>query len=179
MCDTDATRATPLAERLVGKRLPPASFDTYRGHAVTFSELGERLAIYCYPGCVCSPEDGYDSPARDSAQHRAFVYHREELRKLGFTPVGVSSHPAEGQRVTAVDSGILHPLLSDPELQLAVTLNLPTFNADATDWYCRLTMLAMRGRIVHATYPIHRVGLSAWDLLSWLRNDGNRYTSRD
>lgn len=168
-----------LSERLVGKRLPPASFDTYRGSPVTFSELGERLAIYFYPGSIFSPKDGYDSPARDAAQHRAFVYHREELAKLGFTPVGVTSHPVEAQRSAAVDAGIVHPLLSDPELQLARALDLPIFNADATDWYCRLSMLALRGRIVHAIYPIHRICLSAWDLVSWLRNDGAVFTSRD
>lgn len=168
-----------LSERLVGKRVPPASFDTYHGAPVTFGELGERLAIYFYPGSVCSPEDGYDSPARDAAQHRAFVYHREELAELGFTPVGVTSHPVEAQRSAAVDAGIVHPLLSDPELQLAGALGLRTFNVDAIDWYCRLSMLALRGRIVHAIYPIHRIGLSAWDLVSWLRSDVEVFTSRD
>jgi hypothetical protein len=92
-------------------------------------------------------------------------------------PSGISSHSAELQRSAADSTGVTHPLLSDPELQIAGALGLPTFSEDAADWYCRLTLVAVSGRIVHAVYPIRRIGLSAWDVLSWLRKDGRRYTS--
>ncbi len=178
MSETHATPAARIiARRLVGKRLPPASFDRYKEPPLTLREVGDHLAVYFYPGCVCSPEDGYESPWRDAATHRAFIYHRHDLDKLGFTPVGISSHSAELQRSAADSTCITHALLSDPELQIAEALGLPTFNADAADWYCRLTLVAVAGRIVHAVYPIHRIGLSAWDVLSWLRKDGKRYTS--
>jgi peroxiredoxin len=178
MCETHAMPAARIiARRLVGKRLPPASFDRYQAPPLTLREVGDHLAIYLYPGCVCSPEDGYESPGRDAATHRAFIYHRQDLNKLGFTPVGISSHSAELQRSAADSTGVTHPLLSDPELQIAGALGLPTFSEDAADWYCRLTLVAVSGRIVHAVYPIRRIGLSAWDVLSWLRKDGRRYTS--
>jgi hypothetical protein len=118
MSETNAAPAARIvARRLVGKRLPPASFDRYKAPPLTLRELGDHLAIYFYPGCVCSPEDGYESPKRDAATRRAFIYRSADLEKLGFTPV------------------------------------------------------------VHAVYPIHRIGLSTWDVVSWLRNDGNPYTS--
>jgi hypothetical protein len=161
---TPTRAARIIARQLVGKHLPPASFDRYKEPPL-------------YPGCVCSPEDGYESQGREAARHWAFVYHRSGLSKLGFTPVGISSDPAELQRSAVDSTGITHPLLSDPELQIAGAFGLPAFNADAADWYCRPTLVAAAGWIVHAVYPIHGIGLSAWDVFSWLRRDGKWYTS--
>ena len=79
---------------------------------------------------VRSPEDGYQSPLRDSVQHRAFANRRAELVGLGYAIVGVSSQALDVQRRVIADTGVRHMLLSDPDLVLAQTLGLPTFRLD-------------------------------------------------
>ncbi|HYB22209.1 MAG TPA: hypothetical protein VED41_00325 [Solirubrobacteraceae bacterium] len=123
------------------------------------------LVIYCYPGGVYSPEDGYRSPGQDIAQHRAFAGRHDDFDALNCRVVGVSSQGVELQRDTQVG----HLLLSDPQLQLARQLKLPTFSVDRSDWYCRCLLIAVSGRVVHAVYPIGSPGQSAAHAVRWLR----------
>jgi len=69
-------------DRLVQQQLPTARLGCYTAPAVALSELGERLVVYFYPGTVWSPEDGYDSPVLDVAQHRAFALHSADFLAL-------------------------------------------------------------------------------------------------
>jgi peroxiredoxin len=63
-------------------------------------------------------------------------------------------------------------LLSDPDLQLALALGLPTFNVDNTDWYCRLTLVITEGTVAQAFSPVVSARRSAAQAIAWMRGQG-------
>lgn len=132
-------------------------------------EVGPLLVVYFYPGCVCSPQDDYQTPARDFAQHLAFSRARADLLATGYAAVGVSSQPTETQRRAVADARIGHPLLSDRELKLATALELPTFSLDHGDWYCRLVLVLECARIAAVFHPVANASSSASEALEWIR----------
>jgi peroxiredoxin len=150
---------------------------SYMGVPTGVPEVGRLLVVYFYPGCVCSPEDGYQSPTRDFAQHLAFSRARADLLAAGYAAVGVSSQPTEMQRRAVADARIGHALLSDPELELASALGLPTFNVDGRDWYCRLVLVLARGRIAAVFHPVADASGSASEALVWIREQGEPVAS--
>jgi peroxiredoxin len=166
----DISSASPLIGRLIGQSLPPVRLGRYSGSPVDVRDL--EGVIYFYPGCICSPEDGYQSPALDAAQHRAFARRGADFLAMDCRPVGISSQSVEGQRRAAADTKASHILLSDPELQLARALRLPTFNLDNADWYCRVTLVIAEGNIAHAFFPVKGVAHSAAQAITWMRAQG-------
>jgi peroxiredoxin len=144
----------------------------YTGSPVDVRDLEGWLVIYFYPGCVCSPEDGYQSPALDAAQHRAFADRDADFLAMDCRPIGISSQSVEGQRRAAADTKAGHILLSDPELQLAQALELPTFNVDNADWYRRVTLVIAEGAIAQAFAPLRAAAQSAVQAIAWIRAQG-------
>lgn len=158
-----AAVAAASVERVIGQQLPRVALSHHTGARIVL--VGQSpLIIYAYPGCPRSPEDEYRSPELDMAQHRAFASKQRELRALGLRAVGVSSQAVELQREARVE----HLLLSDPDLQFARALGLPTFNADGSDWYHRTLLLVADGCVEHAVYPVPSASGSATHALRWL-----------
>jgi peroxiredoxin len=162
--------ARRLSDHIVGRALPVGvRLGCYLGSPIEVGELATCAVMYFYPGCLCSPEDGYDSPGLDAAQHRAFSEHRGEFRGVKYLPIGVSTQSVEGQRRAVADTEARHVLLSDPGVRLARALGLATFNVDDADWYCRLTLLVMDGTISQVfsagSNPEHGVA----SVLAWIR----------
>jgi peroxiredoxin len=62
------------------------------------------------------------------------------------------------------------PLLSDADLRLAESLDLPTFEVEGMRLYRRLTFVAEAGRIVKAFYPVFPPDRDAATVLGWLRS---------
>ena len=60
-------------------------------------------------------------------------------------------------------------VLSDPRLELARALDLPTFAAGEERLYKRLTLVVTDGAIEHAFYPIFPPDRHAAEVLDWLR----------
>jgi len=150
---------------VVGQPLPRVPLRHHSGSQVVLRGKLRVLVIYAFPGCVCSPEDGYRSPSQDVAQHRAFAGRREEFDALDCRVVGVSSQGVELQR----DANVEHLLLCDPRLEFARQLGLPTFDADGSSWYRRCLLIAVNGRVAHAVYPVSSPGQSAAHVIEWLR----------
>jgi peroxiredoxin len=162
-----------LMNRPIGRSLPVGvRLNCYMGVPVDLQELGgnETLVIYSYPGCVCSPEDGYESPLLDAMQHRAFADCGSVFRATGCRPVGISSQSVEGQRRAAADTRATHMLLSDPDLRLARALGLGTFNVDGADWYCRMTLVVVGGIVAETFSP--RGARATAQAIAWLRAQG-------
>lgn len=65
---------------------------------------------------------------------------------------------------------IPYPLLNDSDFELAgeESLGLPTFTADGTRFYRRLTFIAQEGRIVKVFYPVFPPQENAADVIAWL-----------
>ena len=97
-----------------------------------------------------------------------FRDHTEELRALGAKVAGLSSQTLEEQVELSERLGILHPVLSDPELELRDALSLPTFEFEGQTLYKRLTLVFERGAIAKVFYPVFPPDRHAEEVLAWL-----------
>jgi peroxiredoxin len=88
---------------------------------------------------------------------------------VGFAIAGVSSQATDDQLEAAARLNLPFQLLSDPELTLASTIGLPTFEIAGMKLYKRLTLVAEYGRIVKVFYPVFPPQHNAEEVLTWLR----------
>jgi peroxiredoxin len=163
------------ADHLPGHQVPGTRLSCTQGGELDLGEATRRLAvIYLYPGTGVPgtpPPEGWDDipGARGcTPQSCAFRDHVLELAAYGASLLGLSAQPLEQQREFARREQIPYPLLSDPELRLADTLQLPTFEADGRRFYRRLTFVARAQRITKVFYPVFPPHQNASQVLSWL-----------
>jgi len=160
-----------LAESVAGRALPVVPLAHHSGARIVLQGKWRALAIYTYPGNLCSPEDGYRSPSQDIAQHQAFAGRCADLNTLRCRAVGISSQSVELQR----DVNVEHLLLCDPRLEFARDLGLPSFTADGSRWYRRCILVVAGGRVVHAVHPVSSPGQSALRVIEWLRANQDEF----
>jgi peroxiredoxin len=154
--------------KLTGRPFPAIVLPSTSGQPVNLA-AADRAVLYFYPGSQCSPEDGYDSPALDEAQHRAFAQCWTDFLALRSEIFGISSQPLDEQSVVASALGIGQPLLCDNERRVAHEIGLPTFTVDHIDWYCRATLVVNEGVIVQAFYPLASAVRSPAQAVAWMR----------
>lgn len=166
------------ADHLPGRRLPPITLPSTSGAEVSLADAAEkpaRLVLYVYPrtGTPGEPSpDGWDAipGARGcTPQSCAFRDHHAELREAGADVLGLSAQPAEEQAAFASREHMPFPLLSDPALQLAKALALPTFEAGGMRLYKRITLIVEDGVIAKTFYPVFPPDRNAENVLAWLR----------
>jgi peroxiredoxin len=166
------------AAHLAGMRMPNATLAATDGEDVELSGLGPgRSVIYVYPMTgvpgVALP-DGWDEipGARGcTPESCGFRDHHAELLAAGAGAVyGLSSQDTDYQREVAERLELPFAMLSDPGLQLATAIELPTFELDGVTRYRRLTVIVTDGRVEHVFYPIFPPGEHAATVLAWLRD---------
>jgi peroxiredoxin len=81
---------------------------------------------------------------------------------------GLSAQSLADQHEFAERVQLPYAILSDPELELAAALGLPTFEVAGMKLYKRLTLIARVGRIVHVFYPVFPPDRHAADVVAWL-----------
>lgn len=172
LCGRGPTRR--LADELTGRAMPNVRLKRWDGSPLDLARLAELgVVVYLYPAVTSSPDGLGDSAAEDSAQHRLFDKRTADLRAHSLRVVGVSNETPHAELVRAAEHRVVHPLLSDPELQLANTLGLPTFTSvDGVRCYRRLVIVAIGGQISKVFYPVTAAHRSADQVLAWLRATG-------
>jgi peroxiredoxin len=127
------------------------------------------VVYYLYPGTDAVPAAGSESPAEDIAEHLAFVEHQDELVAREVRVVGIASQSTEEQHQALKQVAIMHKMLADPDLALAESLNLPTFEHGGRRWYRRLTLIARDGVIQWVFYPIENAASNPGQILTWIQ----------
>jgi peroxiredoxin len=160
-----------VIDKLTGQAIPPRLLlASSQGEPVELGHFATRSAvIYMYPGSPSSPDGGEGSPMFDAAQHRAFGFHEPDMSALNLSVLGVSSQSPEIQRESAEATRVRHRLLSDPNLLLAQTFELPTFDDRGARWYRRLTMVIRRGRIDKVFYPVASPARNPAQVVAWAK----------
>lgn len=164
------------ADHLPGLAVPALSLPASDGRRLDLAELAAgRLVAYFYPRTGIPGEllpDGWDGiPGARGCTPQSCAYRDSlgELERLGATVAGVSAQSSEEQADFARREQIAFPLLSDPGLLVAEALHLPTFEAGGMTLYKRLTLIAERGEIVAALYPVFPPDRDAAEAIAWLR----------
>jgi peroxiredoxin len=174
--DLPAPEDDGAAGHLPGLPMPAITLAGTAGNRVALGDLGPgRTVVYIYP---LSGRPGVDLPdgwdaipgARGCTPEACgFRDHHAELRAAGAAAVfGLSSQPTEYQAELADRLNLPFELLSDPRLEVADALRLPTFTADGRRLYTRLTLVVADGRIEHVFYPVFPPDQHAGEVLRWL-----------
>lgn len=154
-----------------------------REDVLSFARRGP-LVIHTFPGI----EWWADAPQvadEDAAQAVDFREHGPQLADLGYRILGVTTQPVGELRKWARRERIGYFLASDPELQLADALALPTRRHErlrpyrrpryeALRVYQRLTLIVRDGRITKAFYPVEEPNHAADQVFSWLHQAERR-----
>lgn len=169
------------ADHLLDAAVPSVVLPTSTGGTVDLSTASKGdgyLVVYVYPqtGVPGHPVPrGWDRipGARGcTPQSCAFRDSVGELSDLGASVFGLSAQPLDEQREFAEREQLPYPLLNDSQFRLARALALPTFEADGTRYYRRLTFIAQGGRILKVFYPVFPPQDNAGDVVAWLRAKG-------
>jgi peroxiredoxin len=158
------------ADTPVGREMPSVVLSRDDGIGLNLEEFshGFPLAVYIYPAICPSHESPEDTRPLDAAQHRAFRDHQAEFEAWGHRALGISNLSSQSQAREAFESRLSHMLLSDPQLQLAETLDLPTVTIAGLRRYRRLTLIVRRGVIAKAFFPIASAPRSAAQMTTWI-----------
>ena len=163
------------ADHLDGMEMPVSSLTSTSGGQVNLREAAEgTLVLYVYPRTGRPgeplPEGWDDIPGARGCtpQSCGFRDHFGELEALGANVLGMSAQRLSDQIEFAGRVELPYPILSDPELQLADALALPTFEVAGMRLYRRLTLIARAGRIVKAFYPVFPPDRNAAEVVAWL-----------
>ncbi|MFI9202051.1 MerR family transcriptional regulator [Streptomyces sp. NPDC053048] len=165
------------ARHLPGLRLPALELPDTSGGALRLGEPVEgRTVLYVYPLTGRPDADlpqGWEAipGARGcTAEACDFRDHHQELAEAGAARVfGLSSQDTDYQREVVERLRLPFAMLSDPALELAGALGLPTFEAGGRTLFRRLTLIVRGGVIEHVFHPVFPPDRHARQVLDWLR----------
>lgn len=146
--------------RLTGLPLPNLALPSSGGGTVRVRDAAARSVLFVFPmiGLPDTPmPHGWDAipGARGcTAETCRFRDLHAEFRSAGLMLFGLSSQAPDYQREAALRLGLPFPLLSDPNLELAESMWLPTFEVAGLRMYRRLTLVAVGGVVQRVLYPI-------------------------
>ncbi|HSD23799.1 MAG TPA: peroxiredoxin [Solirubrobacterales bacterium] len=163
-------------DHLPGRSLPALRLSATTGETIDLSDLGGNgtAVLFIYPRTGRPGEQlptGWDliPGARGcTPQSCAFRDLHAEFAERGVEVVGMSAQSPEDQAEFAERVHLPFPVLSDSSLELAATLDLPTFTVDGMTLYKRVTLVIRDGEIVKAFYPVFPPDRNAADVLAWL-----------
>ena len=162
------------ADHLIGRAMPQMAFSSTGGDAVDLATQPGRTIVYLYPKTgrpgVQMPE-GWDAipGARGcTPESCGFRDHYQDIINARTSVFGFSSQDTAYQSEMAKRLGLPFRVLSDQDLLLAGSLNLPTFEAAGERLYTRLTMAILNGSIEHVWYPVFPTDTHAEVVVRWL-----------
>src|SRR5512144_425520 len=143
-------------DHLPGRSLPALRLSATTGETIDLSDLGGNgtAVLFIYPRTGRPGEQlptGWDliPGARGcTPQSCAFRDLHAEFAERAVEVVGMSAQSPEDQAEFAERVHLPFPVLSDSSLELAATLDLPTFTVDGMTLYQRLTLVIRDGEIV-------------------------------
>jgi len=170
----------PLDDRacdhLPGTALPAIVLTSTDGRQTDLSKLPGRTIIYAYPRTGRPDEgvfyEGWEAipGARGcTPQSCGFRDHHTELKTLGAEVFGLSSQSTEFQREVVERLHLPFAMLSDEDLALTTTLNLPTFDVNGLTLIKRLTLIVRNRVIEHVFYPVFPPTTHAEVVIDWLQ----------
>jgi peroxiredoxin len=167
------------ADHLPGANMPDLTLPSTAGTDINVKQPG-TLVLYIYPRTGKPGEPllpGWDDipGARGcTPESCAFRDLNAEFEQAGARLHGLSAQSLEDQHEFAERVHLPYAILSDPQLELAKQLDLPTFQTSGMTLYKRLTLIARDGRIERVFYPVFPPDRNAADVLAWIRDNRAR-----
>lgn len=164
------------ADHLPGTTAPSVTLSATDGTAIDLSEVSGQTVVYCYPktgrpdkDVIPDRWDEIPGARGCTPESCGFRDHYRELLDSGVSEVfGLSVQSREYQREARDRLGLPFELLSDPSLEFANSLGLPTFEIGGERLLKRLTLVLSDGRIEHVFYPVFPPDEHAEEVTRWL-----------
>ena len=171
------------AAHLRGCLLPPLTFTATTGEQLRLDTITTgRWVLYLYPltgdPAMDVPHGWDDIPGARGCSQEACSFRDalSALRTAGAEKVvALSSDSATFQEDLVARLHLPYPMISDPDLHLARSLDLPTSTSESMpgayggELYKRLTLVIDANRIEHVFYPVFPPSTHADQVLAWLR----------
>jgi peroxiredoxin/DNA-binding transcriptional MerR regulator len=167
------------ADHLPGMAAPHLHLPSTTGETIRLDALGPgRTVLYLYPFTGRPGADlpqGWDLiPGTLGCTPEAcgFRDHHQDLLAAGAARVfSLSSQDTSYQRELVERLHLPFQMLSDPTLNLADALGLPTFEGRGLTLYKRLTLIIGDNVIEQAFYPVFPPDKHAQQVLAWVRDN--------
>jgi peroxiredoxin len=179
--DLPAPEDDGAADHLEGAAVPSLGLPSTAGGEIDLAEAAQgTLELYLYPRTgrpgEAMPPGWDDIPGARGCTPQACAFRdlHASLQALGASVLGLSAQTLSDQHEFAARVGLPYPLLSDPELELAAALRLPTFEVAGMRLYKRITLIARTGRIAKVFYPVFPPDRNAADVAAWLEEHSAR-----
>lgn len=146
-----------FAVRLTGRVLPAVALPSTRGGSVELDRIHPNsFVLFIYPrtgrpDTAESPEWSIIPGAKGcTAETCEFRDLAADYAARGYGLYGLSSQDAEYQSEASTRLHLPYPLLSDVDLVVAESLDLPTFEFEGARLYTRSTLVVQDGAIARA-----------------------------
>ena len=165
-----------LSDHLLGAQWPSIDLSATNNQTVDLSQLKGYVVVYIYPMTgrpdVPLPDQWDDIPGARGCtpQSCSFSDHYQELRQLNTHVFGLSVQPTDYQLEAQQRLHLPFELLSDSNLTLKSTLDLPTFEVANMELYKRITLIIKDGCICKVFYPVFPPDENAQAVVDWLNN---------
>lgn len=162
------------AIHLTGMRFPDVTLPCTSGSHFTLND--EKLVIYVYPLTgqpnVALPEGWDEIPGARGCTPQAcdFSDHHQQFESLNTQVFGLSTQATEYQLALKNRLHLPFDLLSDVDLKLSHSLNLPVFKVGNLTLYKRLTLVIEQAIIKKVFYPVFPPNQHASQVLDWLKS---------
>ncbi|MDO8289173.1 MAG: peroxiredoxin [Parvibaculum sp.] len=179
--DIPVPRDDGAAQHLLGKAIPSIGLLSTRGDIVRLSDpTNGFVVVYCYPRTGRPNAEALGGTANWNAipgargctpQSCAYRDLHTELMDLGVVVYGLSTQSTDYQLEAVQRLHLPFPLLSDPDCELANSLELPQFEVAGIRLVKRITLIIRNGRIVHYFYPVYPPDEDAKNVVEWIRGN--------
>src|SRR5690625_1008238 len=159
---------------LINKQIPSVDLASTSGDNIDLSKITDRFVLYFYPLTGKPGEslpEGWDQipGARGcTPQACSFRDHSKELQALNVQVFGVSTQNSEYQKEVVERLHLPFQLLSDSNLVLSNSLNLPLFEVDSMSLNKRVTLIIQNGKIEKVFYPGLPPDKNPDEVIRWL-----------
>lgn len=163
---------------LRGLKIPDINLKSTSGKVINTGEKTNHYRVFfLYPRTGNPNEDppgGLEEwnniPGARGCTPQICAYRDEysKLQALGVELFGISTQTTGYQKEAVVRLNLLFDLLSDSELELANSLNLPVFRFDSAILFKRITFISRKGIIEQVFYPVFPPDHDAKNVIDWL-----------
>ncbi|MGZ3370981.1 MAG: peroxiredoxin [Caulobacteraceae bacterium] len=174
--DLPAPQDDGAARHLTGAKLPDIALPATDGAQVSLARLKGRTVVYVYPRtgrpgqALPTGWNGIPGARGCTPQSCSFRDHFAELKRLGVAQLfGLSTQDLDYQREAAERLHLPFAILSDADLKLTRTLNLPTFQVDGMTLIKRMAWVIDDGVMTHVFYPVFPPDKSAEEVVAFLQ----------
>lgn len=165
-------------DHLLNSTIPDISLPTQDDNLLKLNRVDTfRIVVFCYPktGRPDQPlPENWDAipGARGcTLQNCSFRDNYDNLIKANALPIGVSTQSVSDIKEMTNRLHIPYDVVSDQELIMASTINLPTFSIDEKKFLKRVTLIIEKSVIKKVFYPIFSPNTHINEVLEWLNKN--------